>query len=188
VGHGQRQIRLMEQERIEIKLSKKKVVLTLIGAMSFVVLGIWTINRADNQHRYPPTAVRTVGYSSIIFFGAVGLYAFYKIFDSKPGLIIDNEGVHDNSNASSAQLIKWGQIKEIKIQPVMSTKFILIDIHHPKDFMANIGGLKKKLMMGNYKMYGTPISIISSSLNCDTDYLFKIISERMILEHRKKIE
>ena len=177
----------MGQERIEIKLSKRKAVLTFLGAVAFVAVGIWMIDFADSQHRYSPTLLKVTGYSSIIFFGAAGLYIFYKLFDSKPGLIIDKEGIHDNSNASSAQLIKWGQIKGIKIEQVMSTKFILIDIHDPEDFMEKTVGLTKRLMRGNYKMYGTPISIISNSLNCDTDYLFKLISERMILEHKKEI-
>ncbi|MBT1704066.1 STM3941 family protein [Chryseosolibacter indicus] len=176
----------MGQERIEIKLSKRKAVLTFLGAIAFVVAGIWMIALADNQHRFPPPLLNVTGYSAIILFGAVGLYIFYKMFDSKPGLIIDKDGIHDNSNASSAQLIKWEQIKGLKIEQVMSTKFILIDIHDPEDFMEKIGGLKKKLMKGNYKMYGTPISIISNSLNGDTDYLFKIISERMIAEHNKR--
>lgn len=178
----------MGQERIEIKLSKKKVVLTFLGAVAFVVAGIWMIDVADNQHRYHPTSLKVTGYSSIIFFGAVGLYGFYKLFDSKPGLIIDKEGIHDNSNASSAHLIKWKQIKGIKIEQVMSTKFILIDIHDPEDFIESTKGLKKRLMKGNYMKYGTPISIISNSLNCNTDYLFKIISERMILEHKNETE
>ena len=178
----------MRQERIEIKLSKRKSVSTFLGAIAFVVVGIWMIGMADNQHRYPPTLLKVTGYSAIIFFGAVGVYGFYKLFDSKPGLIIDKEGIHDNSNASSAQLIKWEQIRGLKIEQVMSTKFILIDIYDPEAFMEKIGGLQKRLMKGNYKIYGTPISIISNSLNCDTDYLFKIISERMISEHKKKIE
>lgn len=178
----------MRQERIEIKLSKGKTLLTFLGAVAFVILGIWMINEADNQHRYPPMALVTAGYISIIFFGTAVLFIFYKLLDVKPGLIIDDAGIYDNSNASSAHLIKWNRIKGIKIEHVMSTKFILIDIHDPKDFIQNFRGLKKKLMTGNYKMYGTPISIISNSLKCNTDYLFKVISERMILEHKKEIE
>jgi hypothetical protein len=185
---GQRKIEPMGLERIEIKLSKKKAVLTFLGAVAFVAVGIWMIDVADSQHRYPPTLLSVTGYSSIIFFGAAGLYVFYKLFDSKPGLIIDKEGIHDNSNGSSAQLIKWEQIKGLKIEQVMSTKFILIDIHDPEGFMEKTGGLTKRLMKGNYKMYGTPISIISNSLNCNTDHLFKIISERMILEHKREME
>lgn len=175
----------MEQERIEIKLSKGKTLLTFLGAVAFVVLGIWMINQADGQHRYPPMIVKATGYVSIIFFGAAAVFIFYKLLDVKPGLILDDEGIHDNSNASSAQLIKWEQVKGIRIKQVMSTKFILIDIHDPQGFMANIGGLKKRLMMGNYKMYGTPVSITSSSLKCNTDYLFKVISERMMSEHKR---
>jgi hypothetical protein len=177
----------MGQERIEIKLSKKKAVLSFSGALAFVVGGLWMVSVSDNQVRYIPLLLKVTGYSSILFFAAAGMFILYKLFDSKPGLVIDNEGLHDNSNASSAQLVTWSQIKGIKIEQVMSTRFILVDIHDPEGFMENIVGLMKRLMMGNYKMYGTPISIISNSLNCNTENLYKIISERMSLEKKNVI-
>lgn len=185
----------MEQERIEIKLSKVKGILTFLGSVAFVVFSIWLINYADTHEtvnilffELDPASVTVMSYVGLAFFGLVGLYIFYKLFDSKPGLIIDKDGIHDNSNASSAHLIKWEQIKGLKIKKVMSTKFILIDIHTPEDFMQNFSGIKKKLMQGNYRMYGTPISIISNSLNCNTEYLFTTIKKRMILEHKNNIE
>lgn len=179
----------MVQERIEIPISRKKALLTLLGAISFVLVGDWMISFADNQQRYPPIAVTWMGYISISFFGIAGLFILNKLFDFKPGLVIDSEGIHDNSNASSSsRLIKWEQIKGIRIEQVKSTKFILVDIHDPMDFMTNVGWLRRTMMMGNYKMYGTPIFILCNSLKCNADYLFKVISERMILEHKREVE
>ncbi|HYC86908.1 MAG TPA: STM3941 family protein, partial [Chryseosolibacter sp.] len=88
---------MMDQERIEIKVSKKKAVFALLGSVAFVVVCAWLIGTADDQTRYNPAVMRTVAYIGIAFFGIAGLYVFYKLFDSKPGLIIDSEGIFDNS-------------------------------------------------------------------------------------------
>jgi hypothetical protein len=115
----------------------------------------------------------------MIFFGVAGIYIFYKLFDTKPGLIIDNEGIHDNSSAAAGHLISWDRIKGVRVEQVMSTKFILIDIEDPEQFMSEVSGVKKRLMWSTYKMYGTPISIASTALICSFDELFEIINSRL---------
>jgi len=155
----------MNQERIEIKLSKTKGVLTFLGSVAFVLVSIWLISFADNQHRYSQTFVKGAGYVGLIFFGLCGLYIFYKLFDTKPGLVIDDKGILDNSSAASGHIIKWDRIVGLRIGQVKSTKFILIDIVDPEQFLNEVSGMTKTLMWGTYKMYGTPPSISSSTLN-----------------------
>jgi hypothetical protein len=179
VGHGRWTIWTMNQERIEIKLSKTKGVLTFLGSVAFVLVSIWLISFADNQHRYSQTFVKGAGYVGLIFFGLCGLYIFYKLFDTKPGLVIDDKGILDNSSAASGHIIKWDRIVGLRIGQVKSTKFILIDIVDPEQFLNEVSGIKKTLMWGTYKMYGTPTSISSSTLNIDFDELYNMIDRRL---------
>src|ERR1043165_3423624 len=161
VGNGRWTNSTMNQERIEIKLSKRKGILTFLGSVAFVLVSLWLISFADNQDRYTPTFVKGVGYVGVIFFGLCGLYIFYKLFDAKPGLVIDDNGILDNSSAASGHIIKWDRIVGLRIGQVKSTKIILIDLVDPDEFMNEIKGIKKTLMWGTYKMYGTPVSIAS---------------------------
>lgn len=177
----------MEQERIEIKLSKRKSILTFLGSVALVLTSICLVNFADNQERYDPTLVTAAGYVGLTFFGFAGLYIFYKLFDSKPGLIIDKDGIYDNSSAAAGHLIEWEIITGLRVGQVMSTKFMLIDIENPEEFMERASGIKKKLMWGTYKMYGTPTSISSSVLSCDFDELFQIINERLNAKPRRGV-
>jgi hypothetical protein len=169
----------MGQERIEIKLSKGKAILTFLGAVVFVWVSIWLISTADNQELFNATIVTLTGYVGLIFFGPVGLYILYKLFDKNPGLVIDNDGIYDNSSAAAGHLIRWEIIKGLRVKQVMSTKFILIDIENPEEFLDEVNGIKKKLIWSTYKMYGTPTSISSSTLSCDFDELFQIINGRL---------
>ena len=94
--------------------------LTLLGAVAFVLASIWLINFADNQERYDPTLVTAIGYAGLTFFGLAGLYIFYKLFDSKPGLVIDKDGIYDNSSAAAGHLIEWEIITGLRVEKVMS--------------------------------------------------------------------
>lgn len=151
-----------------------------------MLASICLINFADNQERYNPTLVAAAGYVGLTFFGFAGLYIFYKLFDSKPGLIIDKDGIYDNSSAAAGHLIKWEIITGLRVGQVMSTKFMLIDIENHEEFMERASGIKKKLMWGTYKMYCAPTSISSAALSCDFDELFQIINERLNTKTQKR--
>ena len=125
---------MTQDEQIEIPLSKKKMLLTLFGAIIFVGLGLWfLINppKISNLIFGNPTLIFIVGLASIIFFGLVAITIFRKFSDKKPGLIINRKGITDNSSGVSAGLIPWTDIKEIKISQVMSQKFLMFIVPSP---------------------------------------------------------
>ena len=167
--------------RIEIPLSKTKISLLLAGALAFVILGVLFIVTPDtfvtNIFRNPQT-IRIVGIAAVIFFGAAGAYGLRKLFDKTIGLIIDENGITDNTNASSVGLINWTDITEIRTEEVMSTKFLLIFIDNPDKYLVKVNGFKRKLLKGNMKIYGTPLSITSNTLKYDFNDLEKLIINR----------
>jgi len=159
--------------------------LSFFGSVAFVVTSTWLVFYAGQHEtggveilKLDRTAVVAIGCIGIIFFGLAGIVIAYKLFDKEPGLIIDTDGIYDNASLASGHWIKWDRIKGLRFEQVVSTRFILIDIENPEEFMAGVHGIKKKLMLSTYKVYGTPISIASSSLVCDFDELFRVIEER----------
>jgi len=168
-------------DRIEIPLSKKKITLLLLAAIAFVACGIWIATNPEifipNIFRITnPEIIRIGGIMGILFFGAAGIYGIKKLFDKKVGLIIDSNGINDNSNASSIGLIEWSDISEIRTKQVMSTKFLLIDILNPDKYIAKAkNGFQAKLMKANMNMYETPLSITTNTLKYDFGKLEKLI-------------
>jgi hypothetical protein len=167
--------------KIEIPLSKKKIVLLLLGSIAFVAGGIWI---ATNPEKFTPNIfritnpeiIRIGGIVGILFFSATGIYGIKKLFDKKVGLIIDSDGITDNSNISSIGLIKWNDIEQIRTKQVMSTKFLLIDIVNPKKYIGKAkNGMEAKLMKANMNMYETPFSITSNTLKYNFEELEKLI-------------
>lgn len=169
-------------DKIEIPSSKTKIILMVLGCIVFVVLGIFLILKPES---FISPFVRTIlliqitGIVTVLFFGILGIYGFSKLFDRKIGLEIDLDGIYDNSNAASIGLIKWDDIINIKTEQVYSAKFLLVYIRNPKEYISREKGFKKKLMEANYKMYGTPLSITSNTLQCNFHELEMIIKERV---------
>lgn len=164
-------------ERIEIQLSKKKNLLALLGAAAFVAAGFILPGLYEGDPK--EELVMVTSYAAIIFFGLCGLYILVKLFDSKPGLILDSEGIHDNSSAVAADLIRWKEIKGIEVDSVLLNKFIRIDLKDPEALIARHTGVKKWLMQMNYKQYDSPAFITSSTLNCKFTKLEKLLKEKL---------
>lgn len=76
-------------DQIEIPFSKTKMVLTLLGSLVFIGLGLWfVIDPPASNHRVfgNPTRVFTVGLVSMLFFGLVCVVVIRKLVDNRPGL------------------------------------------------------------------------------------------------------
>lgn len=167
-------------KRIEIPLSKTKILLLVGGSVLFVVASLFLIFvLADQQTKLNPMLIKVIGVVGMLFFGATGITAAKKLFDNKMGMIIDENGITDNSSGVSIGLIKWADITSIKTEQVSSTKFLLIKVSNPDFYLSQAKGLKRKMMEANNKMYGTPVSMTSNGLKCTFDELEKLLQEHL---------
>ena len=168
--------------KIEIPLSKTKIILVLLGALIFVVLGTFFVINPEkfiSPIMRSPEFIRISGISSVIFFGVAGIYGIRKLFDNAIGLTVDENGINDNTNASSVGLINWADITEIKTEQIMSTKFLLIFTNNADKYIDGVGYIQRKLLLANKKMYGTPLSITSNTLKYDFDDLERLLKNSL---------
>jgi len=167
--------------KIEIPLSKSKMYFGFASSILFIILGIWLITSAYNIERESmlsnPMTRMSIGIMNIIFFGAAGIIGLKKLLDKSPGLVIDKNGIVDNSHGGSLGLIKWADIKGISTQGMMGTKFLLIHVNNPEHYIEKANGrVKKKVVQANMKMYGTPFSIVSNTLTYDFSKLEALVN------------
>jgi hypothetical protein len=164
--------------KIEIPYSKIKLTIGTIFSFLFVVGGYFMLFSINDEYFLYNLFIKTFGIIGMLFFGTTFVYSIVKLFDNRPGLTMDDNGIIDNSNMSSIGFINWMDIKEIKIWDYKSTSFLLIFLYDNDKYINKAKGLKRKLMKGNYKKYKTPISIISNTLDCNFDELAKVIKDK----------
>lgn len=171
----------MLEERV-IELSKVKIVLLILGAIVFVVLGAWLLSldaeAIESQRKFSsPTLIYGIGIVSIVFFGLCGLVGIRKLFDKSPGLIVSAEGILDNSSGVSAGIIPWSEVVSIGEYQIQKQKFISVQVTDPNKYANNGNVLKRMANRANIKMCGTPVNISANSLKISYNELFETINE-----------
>src|SRR5690606_50295 len=113
-------------KQVEIPLSKKKMYLMLIGSIVFVLIGVWIIlaqPMVRNVFFNNPIVKNVSGILAILFFGAVAISLSRKVQDNTPGLIVNEDGILDNSSAISAGFISWAEIINIEVFNIANQNF-----------------------------------------------------------------
>lgn len=156
-------------ETINIKLSKSKIALSIIASLLFIIFGISFI---INPYKFTTILIknilliRLIGIITILFFGLALITLVRKLlFDKNLGIIINEEGIIDNSSFVGVGLIRWEDIISIEKRKVGSTRFLLIFINNPELYITKSNKIKARLLRANFTSYGTPISISSNFVN-----------------------
>lgn len=180
------------EDSIEIPLSKSKILALVLASVAFVVAGVFITIFPDKfavtSIRFTnPQIIRTVGIICVLYFTATGIYGVKKLGDKKIGLLINDEGITDHSSASSIGLIKWEDISGIRVQEIMSTKLLLIDVFQPEIYIEKAKNkLQSRLMKANLKASNTPLSITANTLKYDFDALETLVKSEF-QKHKKEV-
>ncbi len=175
-------------KRIEIPFSKSKLTRLLVISTIFVLGGSW-IFRAEtasgNSLFNSEIFRKVVGLLSILL-GGLGIYfSSKKLFNSDPGMIIDDEGVVDNSGALSLGRIPWTDITEIKETVVKAAfftnqKFIIVLLRNPLEYIERQqSGVTRRLLTINFGKSGSPMHITTNNLNIKHDELRELLVRKL---------
>ncbi len=166
-------------DTVIIEFSKRKILLRALGCFAFVLLGIYVWHIADIQTHYPPLCYKIVSGLTVFFFGIGCILLPYKLFDTRPGLIIDNYGIQfDKGLNKTRPTIAWRTITGFEITEIKRTKILLVFINNTEEIINQEGKWQQKLMRLGLKMYGTPISISTGTYKCGFNELVKILTDR----------
>ena len=159
------------------------MMLLFIGSLAFVILGCLFSIEPDRfispvfQNR---ELMRIAGIASVVFFGLGAAFIFKKLFDKKVGLIIDEEGITDNSSAISVGLIEWQDIKGIETLQIASTKLLMLQTDQPEKYIGKAkNGFSRRAMKANNKMYGSPLSLNATTLQIKYEELERLVREEL---------
>ncbi len=167
----------------KIQLSKTKIVYAIFGSVIFVMIGLWLLQNLDKFPKYNPLLLQIIFISTVIFFGLGGAYLIVKFLDKKPGLVISDNGIFDNSSAISPGLIKWENITNVYVSELFGQKFITIEVNNAEKLLLKQTGLKKLLMTWNKNVFSSPVQISSNALKCNFEELYEIIERQVLARH-----
>jgi hypothetical protein len=158
-------------DELVIELSKSKAILIILGSFGFVAAGYWLFSMdAAAMKGMPiddPLFVHGVGIASMVFFSLTGIVGIRKLFDKRPGLVLNSAGIIDNSSGLAAGFIPWSEITGAEIYEVHRQKMLIIKVRNPEEFIQRGNVLQRVMVKIGSKMSGSPIAITSNTLEID---------------------
>ncbi len=167
--------------KIEIPVSKVKTALPLIILLTLLISGLYATQYPEQlvtkTSKYnSPDSIRTIGFiaAGIGFF--LMILVGRKLFSKKPGLIIDENGITDISNATYPELVEWNDItgvKKVKNGPIKS---VVVMVDKPEKYINKGKKVMRPHMSKAFKFHGSPILIAPSRLKIKYDDLVDLIT------------
>lgn len=167
----------------------------LVGSLVFIVLGICLVvapeyfqtqsrTLRDGPNSIP--GIMLLGIIGAVFFGACAIFTSRKVFDTRPGLIIDDLGITDNSSAVAVGRVFWHDVTDVESFEMYGrrhagpiSKFVILRVKKPQRYLdQQMAFLKRQAMQTNFKMCGTPVTITSNTLKITHQDLYTLLRRK----------
>jgi hypothetical protein len=155
-----------------IPLSKTKLRFLTWASLGFVAAGVWLWFFPEQFRRWQPEVVQVVA-----AFGLCAIFLGLKQRDPGPGLVIDAQGIVDNSSGIAAGRVPWSEIEGFKVHQVQSQRFLAVLVRDPGTYVARASGFMRPVVALNLKLYGSPIQISAVALQIDFDQLVAAVTQ-----------
>jgi hypothetical protein len=160
-------------EKISIGNFKLRYLFLLLGSLAFVITGAFlTFKKSD-------TMSFTSGWSAIIFFGACAIIFLLQIIDSRPRLIIDENGIFDRT--LSIGLISWSDIADAYVGSIKGQHFICLKLKDENKYLAKLSNIAKVISSANIALGFERININLSGLNVKPEQVCELIVKKAAL-------
>lgn len=163
-----------------VPLSKKKLLAPLFIGIAFVALGLWLFSLSDAeislQRRFNPPFVRGLAIATMVLFGLIVFWTLGKLFDTSPGLVLNDKGLIDNTNMLSIGFVAWTEILAIEVRQIKSQPLLYVILREPERFIAARGFIKRTLLRAFLMLGPGPVTITSHSLIISFDELVTLMS------------
>lgn len=158
-----------------IPLSKGKSVFLFLGSLIFVVIGCWMYGLdADDfeTKKHLAKVVKPLAVFTVLFFGSCALVVLRKALSSKPGLILDRSGFHDNSSGISNQFVPWSDVVSLDVVELNRNRMIRVSVNNPEKYLRLGNYVQRLIRSANHRLYGSPVFVVSTTLRVSFDDLF----------------
>ncbi len=170
----------------DLVIQPRKKLLLFIFLLSLYLTYEFCLNIYENLAKNEGSIVRMI-YSCFlnialaIISGLFATLSIKRLVDKKPGLLINQMGILDNSGLVSAGMVFWSDVVEVNTSKVIFSDCILIKVKNPKRYISNQKNVFKRLWLEHeYKRTGSPINISISGLQFKFNELFRIIQDRYL--------
>ena len=145
-------------DRLVIYPSRRKAALVLLGAIVFVVLGLW-IGSPGMRSRVSMVERMIATYIGVPFFAACGLYAAYRIVIRRPAVVVDPTGITDTSHPFGVGYLGWGDIDRVVLYRYQGQAMLGIYPKNLETLLSRLEGVRSKYIRANLALGCAPVNL-----------------------------
>jgi hypothetical protein len=163
-----------------VKNSIGKYLFYALIALIFVAGGIFILSVGKDLK------ATIIGWSCLILFG-FGLLVFLRqIFDTRPRIVIDQNGIFDRT--LGVGIIDWADIEHAYLNSIMGNNFISLVLHDNEKYLQRASKSKAKLAKYNRALGFETINLNLSGVNVKTKDIFDFIIKQLTAEKIKNLK
>ena len=137
----------------------------LIGSIGFVAAGIAMVAQG-----------KAFGWVAILFFGCGVPIYIWQIVDSRPRLIIDDDGVLDRTMGVGR--IAWGDIETAYVRSIDGNDFICFELKDPEKYLQKSSKVKRAMAGANRGLGFTDFNLNLVGVDAKTEEVFELIIKK----------
>jgi serine phosphatase RsbU (regulator of sigma subunit) len=136
------------------------------GSESFLILTIYRV---------------IINLALAVVCGYLAAFVLRRMFQTGPGLVLNKEGIIDNSGLVSAGAVSWPEVEEINSNKIFFADCIIVKVKNPAKYIKR----RKNLFMRTWlqlenRYYGSPVNISVSGLKIKFKDLFRIMQQQYL--------
>lgn len=164
-----------QSEFVEYPSRMRVLMWTFLALLAVIIGGVLVaLGLSEEVNRLKGIVV---GIACVVFFGLGFLYGLYRLINRQPSIIMNKEGITDNSSLSGAGRVKWTEIQDIRMYVYLGQKMIGLFLYDNDQFIARQSGLKKYIARMNRKLVPTSVNISQHGITMPLEQLYERILE-----------
>jgi hypothetical protein len=121
-----------------------------------------------------PAFVHGAGLLGILFFGLGELVILKKLFENKPGLVLNATGLLDNSAGLSIGFLAWSDVAGFEAKEFLGQRLLVVRLEDPTHYLETCSPLMRVQGRINVRLIGSPVAISSNALRIDFSELVSV--------------
>lgn len=163
--------------KIEIPRSKTKSALPILFLLFISGLSFHAYISPESYDQEKIESMKIISMATAIVTLVFALVLSKKLLSKKPGLLIDEFGITDYSNATYTELIEWSDITGIKTVKNGPIKSIILMTDKPDKYLDKVKKTTRYSMSKVQRIHGTPFMLVTSRLNIKYEDMVSLITD-----------
>jgi hypothetical protein len=164
--------------------SRIKLVGQFVGGVVFAAVGWFLMFGPSQSDPYEGF----VGLVTLAFFGTVAVSILYHLVKGGPAIVINADGIVDNSSGVSVGLIPWDHVGQVREYRVQGQVFLSITPKNLDALLKKQPRWKRAVMRANLSMGAGPVNIPQAALGIKVSDLIREIEQRRRAALEKRSE